>query len=136
MKSVILNTAARVLLPLLLLLSLWVLYRGHNLPGGGFIGGLAAAAAYILYVLGPGLQAAKKALRVNPQTLMGVGLLVALISASISLLLGKTFMSGVWLPTLMGTVHLGTPFIFDIGVYLTVIGFTLQTTFSLTEAIE
>lgn len=137
MTSIILNVTARFLLPWLLLLSLVILYRGHNLPGGGFIGGLAAACAFILYVLGPGVEEAQRVLRFSPKTLMGVGLLIAILSGVGSVWGGDAYMEGLWLPgfkvPLLGNVHLGTPLVFDIGVYLVVIGFTLLTTFSLTE---
>lgn len=140
MKSIVLNVTARFLLPWLLLLSLVTLYRGHNLPGGGFIGGLAAASAYILYVLGPGVAAARRVLRVSPKTLMGVGLLLAILSGVGSVFAGNAYMQGLWLPgfslPLLGNVHIGTPLLFDIGVYLVVVGFTLLTTFTLTETRE
>lgn len=137
MKYFILGHSARILFPALIVLSLIVLYRGHNLPGGGFIGGLMAATAYILVGLGSTMQAAKTKLRVDPVTLLGVGLAVAIISGLPGMLGGGPFLSGMWLPTLylpvLGAVHLGTPLVFDVGVYLVVIGFTLHTTFHLAE---
>ena len=75
--SLILRVAARVLVPLLLLFSLFMLLRGHNLPGGGFVGGLVAASAFVLYVLTAGVQASRKVLRVEPHTLLGLGLVCA-----------------------------------------------------------
>ena len=138
MNSIILNITAKFLFPWLLLLSLIVLYRGHNLPGGGFIGGLIAASAFILYTLGPGVGAARRTLRIAPEGLMGLGLLLAITSGIGGVFGGGAFMKGLWIPVfsvpLLGNVHLGTPLIFDIGVYLVVIGFALLTTFSLTEA--
>ena len=137
MNSIILNVTAKFLLPWLMLLSLVILYRGHNLPGGGFIGGLVAACAFVLYILGPGIDAARRTLRIAPTTLIGVGLLVAVISGLAGAISGDAFMNGLWFPgfslPLLGNVHLGTPLVFDIGVYLVVIGFTLLTVFSLTE---
>ena len=134
MNNFLLSKTGRLLFPFLLIMSLIVLYRGLNLPGGGFIGGLMAATAFILYALGDSIQAARQKLRVDPVILMAVGLLIAVVSGFFSMFLGKGFMTGLWLPTLklplLGTVHLGTPLIFDVGVFLTVIGFTLHTTFS------
>ncbi len=140
MKSNILNLALPSLAPLCLVLSIIVLYRGHNEPGGGFIGGLLGAVAIILIVITRGVRPATQALRIRPQTLMAVGLLIGAGSGLLSYLAGEEFLTGLWLPTfslpLLGTVHLGTPLIFDIGVYLTVFGFVTSVVFSLAEAGE
>lgn len=137
MNNFILAQAARILFPSLLVLSVVVLYRGHNLPGGGFIGGLLAASAYIFVGIGHSMGHAKRVLRVNPVVLMAWGLAIAVISGLPGLLQGAPFMTGQWLPgfslPILGKVHLGTPLVFDLGVYLVVIGFTLHTTFSLAE---
>lgn len=135
MKQFVVNQTSRLLFPVLIVLALIVFYRGHNLPGGGFIGGLVAASAFILLGLGASMEQARKALRVNPVALMALGLLVALISGCVGLFSGYPFMTGMWLPTfklpLLGKVHLGTPLLFDLGVFMTVIGFALNTAFSL-----
>ncbi len=135
MNDFIIRYAGRILFPWLLLLSLVVLYRGHNLPGGGFIGGLLAAGAFILLGVGRDMSAAKSRLRVRPVVLMGSGLAVAVLSGVAGILQGEAFMTGQWLPEfelpLLGKVHWGTPLLFDVGVYLSVIGFALHTTFSL-----
>jgi multicomponent Na+:H+ antiporter subunit B len=137
MRYFILAYAGRILFPCLIVLSLAVLYRGHNLPGGGFIGGLMAATAYILVGIGSSMAQAKALLRVDPVVLLGLGLLLAIVSGLPGMLGGGAFLTGKWLPTfsvpLLGQVHLGTPLVFDVGVYLTVIGFTLHTTFCLAE---
>ena len=80
MTSPIFRTAARLLMPLLLLFSVFLLLRGHNEPGGGFVGGLVAAAAFALYVIAYGVERARQALLVKPLTLLGAGLLIALAS--------------------------------------------------------
>ena len=135
MKGFVLSQASRLLFPLLVLLSLILLYRGHNLPGGGFIGGLLGATAYILVGLGDGMEAAKRKLRVSPVTLLGVGLAVAIFSGLPQLFFGQGILTGAWLPDfylpVLGKVHLGTPLVFDIGVYFAVVGFVLHSTFSL-----
>lgn len=136
MRSLILSTAARMLMPLLLLFSVFLLLRGHNKPGGGFVGGLVAAAAFSLYALAYGARAARRLLRVPPHVLIGTGLLIALSSGVVSLLAGGQFMQGLWgdvrLPAL-GEIHLGTPLLFDVGVYLAVVGVTLIDVFTLSE---
>lgn len=135
MSSLILSTATRYLLPLLLLFSAFLLIRGHNEPGGGFVGGLVAAAAFALYAIADGVATAQGVLRLNPITLIGLGLLIAAISGFVAVIIGQPFMTGVWgsqpVPVL-GKV--GTPLMFDIGVYLAVIGVVLLIIFSLIEA--
>jgi len=134
MTSLILSTATRYLLPLLLLFSIFLLLRGHNEPGGGFAGGLVAAAAFALYAIAHNVADARRVLRIDPRLLVGLGLLTALSSGLIGLLAGYPFMTGLWstrsLPVL-GKV--GTPLLFDLGVYLVVIGITLLIIFSLAE---
>jgi multicomponent Na+:H+ antiporter subunit B len=134
--SLILRTATRFLMPVLLLFSLFLLLRGHNEPGGGFAGGLVAAAAFALHSIAYNAAATRQALRLHPQTLIGTGLLLAAGSGTLSLLLGQSFMTGQWrhldLPE-TGTVALGTPMVFDIGVYLVVMGVTLLIILSLSE---
>lgn len=136
--SIPLRIAARLLAPVLFVLSLIVLYRGHHLPGGGFIGGLLAASGVGLVLLGCGLEAARRALRFRPERLVAVGLLVGAGSGLIApIVSGDGFLHGVWLPEfhvpVLGAVHLGTPLLFDVGVYLCVIGFVLMCLFALVE---
>ncbi|MBN1992168.1 MAG: Na+/H+ antiporter subunit B [Anaerolineae bacterium] len=134
MTSLILSTATRYLLPLLLLFSIFLLLRGHNEPGGGFAGGLMAAAAFALYAIAHNVAEAKKALYLHPRTLIAVGLLAAVSSGLIGLLAGYPFMTGLWSSQnvpMLGKV--GTPLLFDMGVYLVVLGITLLIIFSLAE---
>jgi multicomponent Na+:H+ antiporter subunit B len=135
MPSLILSTATRYLLPLILLFSIFILLRGHNEPGGGFVGGLIAAAAFALYAFAYNTKSARQALRVNPRVFIGLGLLVALSSATLSLLSGLPFMTGRWLAEPLPVVgKLGTPAMFDLGVYLVVLGVVLLIIFSLAES--
>jgi multicomponent Na+:H+ antiporter subunit B len=134
MTSLILSTASRYLLPLLLLFSVFLLLRGHNEPGGGFVGGLVAAAAYALYAFAFGVDVARRALRVEPRTLIGLGLAAGVASGLLGLLRNQAFLSGLWVEAavpLLGKP--GTPLLFDFGVYLAVIGSTLTIVFSLSE---
>ena len=128
MSSTLLHIAARVLSWPFLVLSLWILYRGHNLPGGGFIGGLMAATGFVLHDLSGHGRPTGGFFSTRPSTFLTIGLGTALASA-LPGLLGGTFMKGLWLPAfelpLLGKVLIGTPLVFDIGVYLTVIGFIL-----------
>jgi multicomponent Na+:H+ antiporter subunit A len=128
--SSIFRTAARLLMPLLLVFSVFLLLRGHNEPGGGFVGGLVAAAAFSLYGIAFGVQRARQALVVKPLTLLGAGLLIALISGLPAVVDGKPFLSAVWAT---GPVPIGTPALFDVGVFLVVAGVVLMMIFTLAE---
>lgn len=137
MNSIILRSASRYLMVPLVLLSLFVLYRGHNFPGGGFIGGLLGSSAVALSILANGVEVARRQLKISPVTILATGLAVSLFSSLIPLLTGEVFFTGLWLPSfelpLLGKVHLGTPLLFDIGVYLAVIGFSLAVIFELED---
>ncbi len=130
MSSLILRTATRFLMPLLLLYAVFLLLRGHNAPGGGFVGGLIVAAAFSLYALAFGVPAARAALLIETRTLLGAGLLVALMSGLPAVLLGQPFLTAQWTDIGMAV---GTPLVFDVGVFLVVIGVVLTMTFNLAE---
>jgi len=122
----ILPAAARLVIPVQYFFAIYLLLRGHNLPGGGFIGGLVFASALVLRVMVSPERAPKR----DPISLAGIGLLVALASAVLPLLYSKPFFTGmwageVWLPTI-GKVKIGTPLFFDIGVFLVVTGVGAQ----------
>lgn len=135
--SIILATAARYLSPLMVLFSFYLLLRGHNEPGGGFVGGLVAAVAFALFIVAYDVRQARHMLRVQPQTLMGTGLLVALLSGVPAVFKGNPFMTGLWLKQKVPVIgKVGTPLIFDVGVYLLVIGIVLTILFALAERSE
>lgn len=136
MTSLILSTAARYLLPLLLLFSVFILLRGHNEPGGGFIGGLIAAAAFALNAIAFDVGTARRTLRIDPRLLIPTGLLVAMGSGIIPLASGKPFLTGQWLKIYVpgiNEIEVGTPLLFDCGVYLLVLGVTLTMILTLAE---
>ncbi len=124
MRSLILTTATRYLLPLMLLFSVFILLRGHNDPGGGFIGGLVASAAFALYGFAYGMPEARRVLTFDPLMLIGVGLLIAVTSGLLApILIQEPFLTAIWGKTVYPAVgKLGTPLFFDLGVYITVIG--------------
>lgn len=133
-QSLILSTATRYLLPLLLLFSVFLLIRGHNEPGGGFVGGLVAAAAFALYAIAFDVPRTRQLLRLDPHVLIGVGLLIAVLSGVFGLFSGLPFMTAIWVKqTLPILGKLGTPVLFDIGVYLVVLGVVLKIIFALAE---
>ena len=121
MNSLILNAVSRLVAGLMLLFSLFLLWRGHNAPGGGFIGGLVAASGLIVYGLAAGAKAMSRLLRVDPRGVALSGVLLALFAGLTPLPGGQSFLTGLWV-TLGGGLALGTPLLFDIGVYLTVVG--------------
>jgi multicomponent Na+:H+ antiporter subunit B len=137
MTSSILQTAARVLMPLLLLFAVFLLLRGHNQPGGGFVGGLVVASSFVLYSIAFGVEAARRALLVRPMALLGTGLLVALVSGVPGVVGGRPFMTAIWRTLGMGsvTVDVGTPLVFDVGVFLAVIGVVLTIVFTLADTV-
>jgi len=122
-------------MPLLLLFAVFLLLRGHNQPGGGFVGGLVVASSFVLYSIAFGVDAARRAVLVRPGTLLGVGLLVALTSGLPAVIAGQPFMTAQWTEVSVGptAVALGTPLVFDVGVFLAVIGVVLGIVFTLAE---
>jgi multicomponent K+:H+ antiporter subunit A len=129
---VILATLARLLLPLALLMAVFTLLRGHNLPGGGFIAGLITAVALVLQYLANGVAWTRERLPRNLVPLIGWGLLVASVTGLASLALGHPFLTSAH-----GHLHLPLPLVgdldlelasamaFDLGVYLVVVGAVL-----------
>lgn len=131
MSSLILSTTARLLVALLLLFSIFVMLRGHNEPGGGFIGGLIAATAFALYVMAEGAGAVRAVLRIDPRKVAGLGLACALAAGLIGVLAGDAFLRGLWIALPSGKV--GTPLLFDLGVYLVVLGGVVALVLALEE---
>lgn len=179
MRTIILSTAIRLLTPLFLVFSVYILFRGHNHPGGGFIGGLIGSIAFVFHVLAHGANATAKVffsltlyhyprqqghsrtryflqimnanirgrrkgyrenhwnyifVRVRPVYLLALGLLLAVGSGIIGLLAGQSFMSGLWLDVQLPIIgSLGTPLLFDAGVYLLVLGMVLKMIFTMSK---
>ncbi len=134
MNAIVFQTTVRFVTPVLLLFSIFMLLRGHNEPGGGFIGGLLAATAFVLYGLAFSMDRVKSLLRVSPPTLIGIGLLLAVISGCVALIAGQPFMYGLWLAwELPLGLKAGTVLLFDVGVFLVVLGAVLLFIISLSE---
>ena len=120
MNTLIFRTMAPLITVVMIVFSVFVLLRGHNEPGGGFIGGLIGGAAMALYSIALGTDVARRALRIDPVTLAAVGLGISVLSGIVSLPLQLPFLTGLW-GKLMGA-DISTPLFFDIGVYLVVAG--------------
>ncbi|MFP1631610.1 Na+/H+ antiporter subunit B [Zhengella sp. ZM62] len=124
MRTIIFRTVAPYLASLMVLFSLFVLLRGHNEPGGGFIGGLIAASAFAIYGIACGVSPVRRAMYFHPMAISGFGLFIATMAGLASLFAGVPFLTGLWTePEVFGvTLALSTPLVFDIGVYLVVVG--------------
>ena len=135
-RDLLLEKTLRVLAPLLLGLSLVVFWRGHHLPGGGFIGGLLAAIALALGRLTGNPESENKR-GPSIEVWLAIGLALALSAGLMGAFAGESFFKGLWLPSLylpiIGKVHLGTPLLFDLGVFITVTAFALKTTLDFME---
>jgi multicomponent Na+:H+ antiporter subunit B len=136
MRPLILKTAANYLLPLLLLFAIFILFRGHYKPGGGFLGGLIAAIAFVLHAFANGYENTMKLLKVHPAVLVPVGLMVSFISGLLPMLKGDPYMTGLWFDHSLPVFGLiGTALFFDIGVFLVVFGITLTILFTISESV-
>jgi multicomponent Na+:H+ antiporter subunit B len=179
MKTIILATAIRALIPLFQVFSLYILFRGHNHPGGGFIGGLVGSIAFVFYIMAYGpkqtmhtyfefklfknknkdyhtrarryfhllrLNASRKQIddsehywerglfRIEPMYIIAAGLLLAATSGILGFVIAEPYMSAVWADFYLPVIgRPGTPILFDLGVYLLVIGMVLKLTFVLSE---
>ena len=120
MNSLILRTMAPFITLLMLVFSLFITLRGHNAPGGGFIGGLLAASGIALYALAFGVESTRRMLRLHPLSIAGAGLILAAVSGLVSLPYRVPYMTGIWF--YIGGLDLATVMSFDIGVYLVVLG--------------
>jgi len=133
--SLILAAATRLILPLMLLFSVFLLLRGHQEPGGGFVGGLVAASGFALYAIAYGVDRAREVFRIGTIELIGAGLLLAFISGLLSLFWDRPFMTALWTGIELPVIgELSTPLVFDTGVYLVVVGVTLTVIFAMFEA--
>ena len=134
MTTLILKTAATYLMPLILLFSVFLLLRGHYLPGGGFIGGLIASIALVVYGYSNRIDRIKQFIRFHPGILIPLGVSFSAIAAILPLFLNQPLMTGLWLSgsyPIIGSI--GTALLFDIGVYFVVVGATLTIIFSIAE---
>jgi len=123
-RALLAEVFVRGLYGVLLLASLWILLRGHNAPGGGFIGGLLAVAASAAYALVFDANRARQRIPLGPARLAACGALLALLSGLPALLQGLPFLTHFWVNLPLGVADLpvSTVILFDLGVYLCVWG--------------
>jgi multicomponent Na+:H+ antiporter subunit A len=123
------DVSVRVVFHAVLLMSLWLLFAGHNRPGGGFVGGLLAGSAITLRYIAGGIGEVRALSRFRPWTVLGTGILVAAATATVPVLAGGSVME-VGIATLhlpaIGAAHVSSALAFDTGVYLAVVGMVLM----------
>lgn len=121
----ILSQVTRFLLPLALMVAVYLFLRGHNAPGGGFIAGLVAAVALILQYMASGIAWSQRQWRQAFHPLIAFGVLIAAATGAGSLVLNHPFLTStfghVTLPV-VGEFELASAMLFDLGVFLTVVG--------------
>ncbi|MEO0637267.1 MAG: Na+/H+ antiporter subunit B [Pseudomonadota bacterium] len=135
MQTLLLRTVAPYFTALMVLFSIFILLRGHNEPGGGFIGGLLAASAFAIFGIASGVSAVRRALRFHPLSIAAFGLFIATLAGVISIFASVPFMTGLWVYPVIGGIEipLSTVLVFDIGVYLVVVGSVTSIALSLEE---
>ena len=123
--SPLLATGARTMIPALIVFSVYLLVVGHDQPGGGFAGGLVGAAAILLIYLAYGDRGVRRAVATEPEVIAGIGVGVAVGAGVLGLVIDGSFLAAVTasitLP-LLGDIKLASVLVFDIGVYLVVVG--------------
>lgn len=130
MSSIIFRTSAHMVTVLMLVFSVYLLLRGHNNPGGGFIAGLIAVIAFALLMLAETTDYVRDRLVYPPAVFAGSGVLIALLAGLLPLFFGQPFLSGLW----WGKI--GSPLLFDIGIYLAVIGSVLMVLLNVEEELS
>jgi multicomponent Na+:H+ antiporter subunit A len=128
-RSLIVEVIARVVFHSALVLALYLLFAGHNQPGGGFVGGLVAGAAYALLYGAGGVDAVRHSSRVRPWTLLGIGLMFIAAAALVPLVLGESLLESAKITFELGPLgspKASTAIVFDTGVFLVVVGMVLM----------
>ena len=134
--DVFLQTATKILVFIIMTFSIYILFAGHHNPGGGFIGGLITASALVLLYIAFDLQSVRDIIPFNFNKLAAAGVIIAVLTGTASLLFNVPFLSQtftyVYLP-LLGKTELASAVIFDLGVYMTVLGTTMTIITSISE---
>jgi len=134
MRTLILATVIKILIPLFLGFAIYMFFRGHNNPGGGFIAGLIATIPFMIYAIAFGYSYTIKQFKIKPLFMASCGLILSAFSGLFSMVKGLPYMTGVWLEDKLPFIgKLGTPIFFDLGVFFLVSGVVLKITFLLTE---
>ncbi|WP_085992109.1 Na(+)/H(+) antiporter subunit B [Oceanobacillus senegalensis] len=135
-NNLILRTATSLISFLLLGFGVYAFFAGHNSPGGGFIGGLMTSGAILLLYMSYGMKTVNQMLPINFKTMIPVGLLTAVLTSAGSFLFDVPFLShtfGYFYLPIFGEVELATAMLFDLGVYLTVVGVVMTIILTITD---
>ena len=127
-RSMVLEVGVGIIFPTALVFSLFLLFAGHNAPGGGFVGGLVAGAALVLKFVDGGVDAVRRVLPFAPQSILGTGLTISALTAVGGWIGGGQLLESTKVSLdvpLIGAIKATTALPFDIGVYLVVIGLVL-----------
>lgn len=138
MKNLILEKISKLYLIVMVVFSVFVLMRGHNNPGGGFIGGIITSTGFIFYGIINGSEKVKKLLKISTIELMGAGLFMGLIALVIPLFTGREPFTGMWmeLSIFSSVIYIGTPLLFDTGIYFVVTGVFLSIIISIMDVVK
>lgn len=124
-NDVYLHTASQVLVFLIMTYAIYILFAGHNNPGGGFVGGLVTATGFVLLYLAFDSRTVRQIIPANFRNIGAIGVLIAVLTGAVPALAGEPFLTHrtahAHLP-LFGDVHLATAVLFDVGVFLAVLG--------------
>ncbi len=131
MQSVILKTATHLMVGLMLVFAVYILLRGHHEPGGGFSAALLAGTAFALFAITEGADQVRRAIRIRPSVMAMTGLAMAVASGVPAFFTGTPFLTGIWWH--LNGFSAGTPLLFDMGVFLAVLGAILSILLALEE---
>jgi multisubunit Na+/H+ antiporter MnhB subunit len=128
-RLVVVDVSIRIVFPAVMVGSVYLLLAGHNQPGGGFVGGIVAGAAVALRYIAGGISEVRSLSRARPWTVLGAGLLIAATTALVPLVVGGSVLEHGSLefdPPILGPIKITSALVFDIGVYLVVLGLVLM----------
>lgn len=135
-QSIFFRFLARAMMPVLILFSLFLLLRGHNEPGGGFVGGLVGAGSIVLMTLAYGADEVRQRLHIDFLRAMYYGLAIAIGAGVVGLVIGVAFQDAFWWTPYfqgIGRIEISTPLLFDIGVYVVVFSVTSSIVMNMAE---
>ena len=139
MRNIILEKIAKIVLPGMIMAAIFLLFRGNNNPGGGFMSGLIESVGFVFYEIVYETKSVKKMLYFSSIQWMGIGLLLVLFSAIFSLFLNRELLTGIWPATkipFFDTIIPSTPIVFDMGVFLVVTGLILTIIITIMEELK
>ena len=135
-NDLVLRTTTSLIAFVLLGFAVYLLFAGHNMPGGGFVGGLVTSGAFILLYMAYGEAMARRIFPINFRILIPIGLSLAALTSAGGIFFGQPFLSHTFghvrIP-LLGDIELATAMLFDMGVYLTVLGVTITIILNVNE---